>query len=375
MRDIASFTRVTPNQRVDAARKFIAKVNETPSARQILDNWGLRLCDDVLRLQGRNLPSERIKFGDNKIIENVSGDFGNRLDGNVLFEVIDLNNWILMYTKQDAKAKDEFLAQVSRCAGPMGLKWNKPVQYALPNDRNDTYTNALRTQLHSDIQMVVLICPTSRDDRYAAIKKICCSENPVASQVINARTLANQQKNRNIVQKILMQMNCKLGGSLWTIRIPFPNVMICGTDTYHSAVKTSNSVAAFVASLNKSYTKWYSKATIQSGREELGHGITISMEGALKTYKKFNDTLPDRIIIYRDGVGDGQLKVCKDFEFPQIKRACRLVNEYYNPEITFIVVQKRINTRIFLVITFTCLFSILKELSKENDFDFLLPAQ
>lgn len=299
MRDIASYTRVTPNQRVEAARKYIAKVNETPSAREILDKWGLRLSDDILRLQGRQLPEEAILFGGNKSIEGVSGDFSHQLGNHILFEVVDLKNWILMFTRQDIKYKEEFLNNVNRCATGMGLHWNRPIEHMLPDDRTETYANELRKTLRPDIQMAVFICPTSRDDRYATIKKICCSERPVASQVINSRTLANQAKNRSIVQKILMQMNCKLGGSLWTIRIPFKNVMICGTDTYHNPNKKEKSVGAFVASLNSTYTKWYSKATIQSNREEIMHGLTISMQNGLIAYKKHNDIYPDRIVLYR----------------------------------------------------------------------------
>ena len=272
-------------------------MNETPSAREILDKWGLRLSDDILRLQGRKLPLEEIKFGADKSIKDVTGDF--QVGNNVLFEVVDLNNWILMYTKSDNRYKEEFLNQIERCANGMGMHWARPTQHMLPDDRTETYASELRKLLKSDTQMAVFICPTSRDDRYATIKKICCSERPVASQVINSRTLVNFQKNRSIVQKILMQMNCKLGGSLWSIRIPFKNVMICGTDTYHNPNKKENSVAAFVASLNGAYTKWYSKATIQSNREELLHGLTLSMENALNAYKKRNGVCPDRIVLYR----------------------------------------------------------------------------
>lgn len=300
MRDIASYTRVTPNQRVEAARKYIARVNETHVTKEILDNWGLRLYDDILKLHGRQLPFEMIKFGNDKVIEGINGDFSSKIDKCVLFEVVDLNDWIVFYTHQDNRAKSEFLINVDRCASGMGLVWKKPIEHLLPNDRNDTYTHALRQHIQPNTQMVVFICPTSRDDRYATIKKICCSDNPVASQVINAKTLANKQKNRSIVQKILMQMNCKLGGSLWSIRIPFKkSVMICGMDTYHNPSKTERSVGAFVASLNNTYTKWYSKATIQSSHEELLHGLTISMGNALDAYRKHNGLLPDWIILYR----------------------------------------------------------------------------
>lgn len=43
--------------------------------------------------------------------------------------------------------------------------------------------------------------------------------------------------------------------------------MIIGIDTYHD--KKSGSVSAFVASLNDTYTHWYSKAVVQGRNEEL----------------------------------------------------------------------------------------------------------
>lgn len=39
-------------------------------------------------------------------------------------------------------------------------------------------------------------------------------------QVINVRTISQPQKLRSIAQKILLQINCKLGGELWTVNIP-----------------------------------------------------------------------------------------------------------------------------------------------------------
>lgn len=94
-------------------------------------------------------------------------------------------------------------------------------------------------------------------------------------------------------------MNCKLGGSLWSIKIPFNNVMICGIDTYHDTAKKHNSVGAFVASLNSTYTRWYSKACLQNQKEELINGLCSAVVAALSTYFKVNNKLPDRIIIFR----------------------------------------------------------------------------
>jgi len=49
----------------------------------------------------------------------------------------------------------------------------------------------------------------------------------------------------------------------------------------------------------------------------------------LNKYNERNQTFPDRIIIYRDGVSDGQLDAVADFEVPQIKKSFKYVNEQY----------------------------------------------
>lgn len=51
---------------------------------------------------------------------------------------------------------------------------------------------------------------------------------------------------------------------------------------------------------------------------------------------------------HRDGVGDGQLKMLQKYEIPQMKISIPLAGETCRPSLTYIVVQKRINTRIFM---------------------------
>ena len=53
----------------------------------------------------------------------------------------------------------------------------------VPNDRTETYLQAIRSEISPKLQLVVTIFPTSRDDRYSAVKKLCCIDSPVPSQV------------------------------------------------------------------------------------------------------------------------------------------------------------------------------------------------
>lgn len=60
---------------------------------------------------------------------------------------------------------------------------NDPIVMELPNDRTETYVKTIRNQMKPSLQMVVVIFPTQRDDRYSSVKKLCCIESPIPSQV------------------------------------------------------------------------------------------------------------------------------------------------------------------------------------------------
>jgi hypothetical protein len=53
----------------------------------------------------------------------------------------------------------------------------------LANDRPETYLNALPENIHKTTDLVLCILPNNRKDRYDALKKYMCLDNPVPSQV------------------------------------------------------------------------------------------------------------------------------------------------------------------------------------------------
>ena len=63
-----------------------------------------------------------------------------------------------------------------------------------------------------------------------------------------------------------------------------------------------------------------------------------------------NDTLPKSIIVYRDGVSDGQMNIVREHEITQLASVFRNFDGY-EPKLSLVVVQKRINTRIFAALS------------------------
>jgi aubergine-like protein len=62
------------------------------------------------------------------------------------------------------------------------------------------------------------------------------------------------------------------------------NCMVCGIDSYHDTVRRGGSVAGFVASLNQTLTRWFSKVCFQGPGQELVDGLKTCLMSALKYY-------------------------------------------------------------------------------------------
>ena len=53
--------------------------------------------------------------------------------------------------------------------------------------------------------------------------------------------------------------------------------------------------------------RYYCQVMFQHTGQELADNLKECMSNALRKYHEVNGGLPDRIVVYRDGVGDGQV--------------------------------------------------------------------
>lgn len=66
----------------------------------------------------------------------------------------------------------------------MGVQIQRPDLERIVDERTESYLRSLKNVINKDLEMVVIIFPSKRDDRYAAVKKLCCVDRPIPSQVI-----------------------------------------------------------------------------------------------------------------------------------------------------------------------------------------------
>lgn len=211
---------------------------------------------------------------------------------------------------------------------------------------------------HKNPQIIVCVIPYQEENIYGRIKAYCIA-NGIPSQILVSKTIGQHVKDgplRSVATKVVIQLNCKIGGVPWTLNIPHKGLMTIGFDVFHNVKdKRKKSRGAIVATWNGIDTgtklmsqKYYSAVSSHISGNELSSDIALNVCQAIRAYLEQHGSVPKSILFYRDGVGDGQIPYVKEVEINSILDA--LKGFYCDMEVplTFIVVTKKTNTRFFV---------------------------
>uniref|UniRef100_A0A914WP66 Protein argonaute-1 n=1 Tax=Plectus sambesii TaxID=2011161 RepID=A0A914WP66_9BILA len=130
-----------------------------------------------------------------------------------------------------------------------------------------------------------------------------------------------------------------------------PPVIFLGCDITHPPAGDSRkpSIAAVVGSMDAHPSRYAATVRVQQHRQEIITDLTYMVRELLVQFYRNTRFKPTRIIVYRDGVSEGQFFNVLQHELRAMREACMMLERGYQPGITFIAVQKRHHTRLFAV--------------------------
>ncbi|XP_057371400.1 piwi-like protein Siwi [Daphnia carinata] len=356
MKDVGNVTRVTPDKRVESLMKFRRRLAENPDIQKELNSWGLDFAANIVRLDARIIPPQTIQQGGNSF-PTQEGDWSRNIQRSRMCVSVELRDWILFTPALMSHEVQPFVELIQNVGRKQGFDVPDPRVVQMQADRTSNYVDAIRSECsRREFSLIFCVLRSSRADTYSSIKKLTCTEFGIPSQVITGRNLKGAQgKLMSIATKVMIQIASKLGAEPWRVLVPSTKWMVVGYDTYHDA-RQRKAVGAFVASINQEFSRYYSSVKIHENNEEISPSFKDHLFGALKAFYIVNEkTLPGAIIVYRDGVGAGDIPRLKETEIAALKEACSdagtrtnyMGSGLYNPPVAFIVVSKRINTRFF----------------------------
>ena len=220
-RELDDIVKLDCQKRYDKLVQLVDTVTMRNEAKQELDKWNMGFSRDVVKLNATVLKVPNILF-QNKREAARSGGWGNLQRDAKHIRCIDLKKWAIFFMPRERDVAGIVNEEIKIISRPMGFNVNNARLVRLPESQGNvgrTFTQAIAKELNEGpLQMVVCIIPNNAADTYHAIKKICCIEYGIASQVIVAKTLNKNLK--SVLTKVAIQMSCKLGGEVWSLHLP-----------------------------------------------------------------------------------------------------------------------------------------------------------
>lgn len=356
MSDLAQHTRPDPGARVKEVTGLVNKLVGDAECKKQLDRWGVTIVPQITQCVGSIVDVPRIVFSAGMTVPGITeyrgekkADWTFSLTKGKVVSAIPTSNWIVLFPQDCGNDAKFFVERLLPTARSAGINFAPPTPVPVGGSSFDQYVQTLRAAVNQKKpQFVLCVLRQDAKELYNGLKRVCSHEVPVPSQIVKTRTIGNKRLDA-ILLKIVLQMNCKLGGELWTLQYPpeTNNTMLIGIDVCH-ATPIGSSVSGLVATMNGTFSKYFSAVTFQERGKEIIEGISAFVSKAISEYKKKNNgQTPKQVIVFRDGVGDGQLEFVLREEVPQYRQGFDDADKLSTPKLMVVVVKKRIHTRIF----------------------------
>ncbi|EXJ61105.1 hypothetical protein A1O7_05258 [Cladophialophora yegresii CBS 114405] len=346
--------------------------------------FNLSVDPSLIRVPGRILAPPKICYRNDREASLRDSKWNMRNVQFVESRPLTRWTWLIIATNDEAGPwQSEAAFQASRALKEfhaklveMGIRCAEPKQgfriTVNPRDLNnvDAEVGAVLQKFPiSQAELVLVVLVTETPLVFRRVKYLCDVREGVSNVCVVAKRFA-KESNHQYFANVALKLNLKLGGCNHKLAgrnqtavekkqkklgiIELGNTMVVGLDVTHpspASLPTAPSVVGIVASIDGHLAQWRAEIDIQERRKEMVLALAELIEGRLLKWKQHNEAkLPLNIIIYRDGVSEGQYQQVLEDELPRIQSACEKVYSAVKmapPRLAIIIVGKRHNTRFY----------------------------
>ncbi|KAG6828038.1 hypothetical protein H0H87_003026, partial [Tephrocybe sp. NHM501043] len=346
-----------------------------------LEGFGVRIDVEMAVIPGRELVPPRLSYKAGKP-PNVNNGSWNILD--VKFHLAaQVSSWWVVVIRdgtgiiagptdpQLISLVQGFSAKLQRSGismpggRPRLLPINLPPERSDPNRVNaiEQIRTTLKDNLAGKKPSFILVLLENRDNFiYPSIKRIGDMElglHTVHMQL--SKALGDERKQDQYFSNVALKVNTKLGGinhlldenaMKWLTK---KKTMMVGIDVTHpgpGSREGTPSIAALVASIDDSFVQFPASLRIQQSKQEMLGELDNMLVERLLAYEKRNGKLPERLLVFRDGVSEGQFDTVLKDELPQILDAFKRFETQgrkskYRPQLSIVICGKRHHARFY----------------------------
>ncbi|KAI8621752.1 Piwi domain-containing protein [Chytriomyces sp. MP71] len=380
--EIIKITAKPPEQRrrgiMDGRMKLHEQVaglgQDVQSSAQYMKEWDIAISRDMKEVNARILDAPVVSGGSNSTMTPRDGGLDYKFAHQFkFFNGVELDVWAVAIFDDDRKIQDRdfesLMVEVSReCAKRGNSVARRDLRDVLVRQGNlsvlETLQEANMRALRAakappavrKAQLIFCVIP-ERSSTYDKIKHISETQTGVLTQcLLGKKQFTHRGLPQGVGTNLALKVNAKLGGTNTTVnphnylsslakdRVP---TMILGCDLTRGG-RDGVSIAAVVASMDPCFTKYRSATRAQAGHDDIIQHLCDMIIEQMQHFHGIHKFLPQRLLVYRDGVSEGQLQEVSMREINAIKLALRHL-EISNCKVTFVIVTKRHSFRFFPV--------------------------
>ncbi|KAK6513356.1 hypothetical protein TWF281_004985 [Arthrobotrys megalospora] len=333
--------------------------------------FGVKVSQQMAVVPARILPAPTIQYS-KRTTEVEKGKGQWNLRSQKLYKGCTLRRLLVVSftnTRDRAYNPDnisKLVQQFRETCEDLGISHNKSDASSCREEKLDVSGSSseleplFKKYLSSKPDLMLVILPDEIRDLFQRIKYFGDLKAGIPTVVVlfsKAAKGIDRQGNKQYWANVLLKVNMRLGGTnhtlpkqdlKWLFKENTP-AMLVGMDVTHPSplsAKGAPSMAAVVASCDDSFMNYPASLRIQE-KGEMIEALGEMFTERLAQYKRTTGGRPSHIIIYRDGVSEGQYLHVLSKELPQVIDACKRFEPDYRPRITLVVVGKRHHTRFY----------------------------
>ncbi|KAF2805607.1 putative RNA interference and gene silencing protein [Mytilinidion resinicola] len=343
----------------------------SPRTNALLTDFNFSVPPKLITVTGRVLIEPKVNYKQ----KTASVRLGSWNMVNFKFNTAgSLKNWsyVMVSTpgKRDAfdeQGLTEVIGKFHRTLLDVGITASQPVKgkrISITGPDDPQLENTIKSAANAKFALLFIVLPSDNASEYYRIKQYADVKYGIHTICSFGDKLAKERGQDQYFKNVALKFNLKLGGINQLVdnsRLGIINAdktMVVGIDVTHpSPGSTSNapSVAGMVASVDRWLGQWPAVLRIQGqARDEMVTDLGDMLKSRLKLWKEKgkHPAFPENILIYRDGVSEGQYSKVMNEELPLLRSACKDVYPVPDqkkglPNITIIVVGKRHHTRFY----------------------------
>ena len=324
---------------------------------------------ELLVVKGRILIHPRVKYGPGQPDADIKFAEWN-MQGRKFHSLKQLRKWTCLSITMGghgtvdsanlARSLQGFTRELQNCG--MGSIGYPKTDSVFIRDEKDPQLDAKIRALAKDFELILVVLPKKHTLLYNKVKVFGDVRYGIHTVCVVGSYNKFYKNDPKYLANVAHKFNLKSGGINHALEpaqlgiISEGKTMVVGYDVTHPAPgsnKEAPSIAAMVASIDKELAQWPADIYKNTAKHEMVDALGSMFKSRLEIWRKEHDSLPENILIYRDGVSEGQYKPVIEMEIKkQLRPVC---HKLYNaslqkqglPRITFIVVGKRHHTRFY----------------------------